>query len=497
METDNKKNQANYESRAYQYMAQDWQLTRDVYCGVRAMNESPAQYLKPFTKEDKKDYSQRAETSEFFNVFAGTINGVVGSVFGENIISNDIPPSLEILFEDIDLCGNDIASFLRVSFTNAVRDGHSFIFVDTPPAFEIEDNELLTLADVIDRRPFWVNYEAAQAINWQCQEINGKTELSQITFRECVIEVDGMFGEREVIRYRVLRRGSFELFIESKNEKGEKVLVSFGERFTNSDHIPIVVIYANRKGMLESTPPYLELLRTNLKHYNSLSKFDFTLDFVAPMPVFHVSDESDAEKFAKIQASANRSIILWGENADAKYLELQGSSVQVLKERIESAEMRMAKMGIEKYAPLQDLSNKTAFEISSDNQKEMSQVALMAKNLEDAVEQALYLTAELNNSIQGSSTTNLTDTEDSEFKLNINYDRLTFSIEQLNFVNTLVDSHKLSLQTFWEWLPQVMRLPKDFSPETELERLKGEASLLPSAPMPTNNFGKEGEEIKL
>jgi hypothetical protein len=66
-----------------------------------------------------------------------------------------------------------------------------------------------------------------------------------------------------------------------------------------------------------------------------------------------------------------------------------------------------------------------------------------------------------------------------KLKLNINWDKLTFSIDQLNFLNTLVDSGKLSIQTFLQFLPQVMDMPKEFNPVDELKLIAAEKAANP------------------
>lgn len=451
-----------------------------VYNGVDSMANSD-DFLKILHAEDKADYEIRKQTSEFYNVTKGTVDGVVGSVFSDGLVSQDgLSPEVIKLFQDIDNCGNDLESFLRVSFTNAVRDGHSFIFIDAPPKVET-DSENATLADVANQKPFWVNYTKSQAKNWQFDVINGRTILTQITFEECVIEKDGTFGEKEVERRRVLRQGSYEIHEKRQVENSKEVKwVMTEDGLTGLEEIPLVVIYTNKKGLLESIPPYLELARTNIKHYNSLSKLDYVLDFIAPKAIIHVDSEDDAKKFKKVNADPSRSLIIWGENADAKYLELQGTSIDSLKQRIDSAEMRMAKMGIEKYAPIQDLSNKTAHEVSSDNQKELSQVALMAQNLEDAVEYALYFTQKQFEAIQGQNAlvkfnTKYEDaTDGADINFTIAYERLVYSTEQLNFFSNLVNTGKLSLKTFLMWLPNLVDLPNDYSAENEYQFIQSE-----------------------
>lgn len=469
-----KKDRPDYRCSAYLAMAPAWKRAGDVYGGVQSVRRG--EYLTKFTRESPDDHKARKDATEFYNVTGRTIDAVVGTVCTMDIVPAEAPPALAEMFADIDLCGNDLASFLRDTFTNAVRDGHSFIFVDGPPPIErTEDGPPITGADVADRRPFWVNYKASQLINWQCDIKGGRLVFSQMTFEETTKEKDGGYGEKEVTRYRVLRPGSFSLY-EKQEDKDELVIIHENVS-TGRDTIPVAVVYGRRTAPLESVPPFLDLLETNIVHYNSQSVLREALKYVVPMPVFTLEKKEDAEDFKKLTMAANRSIVMWGQNVKAEYLELKGQSVEELRTDIATLEVRMAKLGIEKFAPTEQGTTKTATEVGSDNRKELSEISVMAANLENAVEQAFYFTAEVNNAIKGSSSPiNLSETERSKLKLNIDYDKLTYSLDQLQFLNSLVDSGRLSLQSFLEMLPRVTSLPKGYDPETEVKRILDERS---------------------
>jgi hypothetical protein len=455
--------------------------TQEVWGGVRSLRKSNYKYLVQFEKESEEEYKARKDNAEFYPVFGGTVDTVVGMVCTNEIAPVNAPKQIQELFSDFDLCGNDFASFIRDTFTNATRDGHSFIFVDAPPPVDVGDRQA-TAADVAGRRPFCINYKKNQAINWRFKKIDGKSVLSQITFKECTKEQKGRFGEEEVIRYRVLNRGSFSLYREpSKEEKqaGKNDLVEeIKDRKTGLTEIPLVTVYSSKKtNPLESDPPFYDLLEMNLVHYNKSSKKSKALDYVVPMPVIVVDSKEDADDIKKsgMTFASQRGIIIYGQNASASYLELKGDSLPQLTLEIEGLEKRMAKAGVEKFAPTEE-GNKTAYEVGSDNKKELSQVSIMAKNLENACEQVFYFIAEYLNAI-GSAKVSLSEAEKSKLKLNINYDRLIFSIEQMQLFDTLREKGVLSNQTFLELLQQIVNMPKGFSVEEEAKRLAGEKAI--------------------
>lgn len=468
-----KKDQPDYENKAYQYMSKTWQRTSDVWGGIRCLRESKEKYLRQFTRESDKDHAARLAETEFYNVFGSTVDTIVGMICSNDIAPTEAPPAIAEMLPDVDLCGNDFASFIRTTATNGIRDGHSFIFVDAPPPPKPkEDGSRPTLADVADRRAFWVNYRADQLINWQFQIIDGKLIFTQLTFRETTCEPDGVYGEQEITRYRVLRRGTYSLYEKRKREGVAEEIVSVVENAPRGvDDITVAVFYADKKGPLESCPPFEDLMETNVTHFNSQSVLREALKYIVPMPVFKIGDKADAADFQSMTMASNRSVIMWGEGASAEYLELKGQSIPELRTDIENLERRMAKLGVEKFAPVVDGTNKTAMEVGSDNRKEMSAIAVMAANLETCVEQAFYFTAEVTNAMKGAGTINLGEAEKAKLKLNIEYDKLTYSIDQLEFLNKLVDSGRLSLQSFLEMLPRVTSLPKGYDAAMEAKRI--------------------------
>jgi hypothetical protein len=53
----------------------------------------------------------------------------------------------------------------------------------------------------------------------------------------------------------------------------------------------------------------------------------------------------------------------------------------------------------------------------------------------------------------------------------MNYDRLTFPIEQIQFLSSLVDEGKLSLETFLDMLWMGFDMPQGTTAESELKRI--------------------------
>lgn len=469
------KDQANFKNAAYTYMAMSWQRTADVWGGVRTLRESGIKYLTQFVRESDTDYGARKLATEFYNVFGHTIDSVVGMICNKNLAPTDPPDVFKMFFRDVDLLGNDFVAFTHVTLTNAVRDGHSFILVSAPPPVKKEEGEQPTFQDVADRRAFWINYKASQLINWQYEVTNGKLILTQATFEECTYEPDGAYGEKKVTRYRVLKPGSYSLYQKPDDGKGDELIPLEENVPTGGKEITLAVCYAKRTAPLESVPPFMDLLETNVTHYNSQSVLREALKYIVPMPIFHFADKSSGDEFKNGigVVAANRAFIMTGPETRAEYLELKGQSIPELRIDIANLETRMAKMGVEKFEPVSDGTQKTATEVGSDNRKELSEVAMIAKDFENCIEQAIYFTAQLENGIRP-QTVNLTDAEKTRLRLNIDYDKLVLNTQQIALFNTMVTEGNLSKHTFLSIFEKEYKdqLPDDWTVDDEVQRLK-------------------------
>ena len=478
-------NNPDYKSKAYESMLPYWNITQALYDGQFAAKD--AGLLNRFEPENEdKQWNARQNEAELYEVFASQVKSVAGLILGKDVTPQEVPDNLRELFADIDCCGNDLETFLRTTLTNVVRDGVAYVFVDAPPSVEIEGRQP-TAEDVKDNRSFWVNYKAKQAINCLESSSNGKTELTRITFEEHTLESDGSkFGEKEVTRYRVLEKigGQVYFSLYRKDEDAKDDKDKFIAEMVNGkpqeniplglSKIPVVKIMATN----DNKPPFMSIANSNVKHFNKLSMKDYILSFIKPKMITVHSNEDNAKAFNKVNTSMSSGLKLIGDNAQAYYLELKGDSIPALEREIEGIENRMSKMGMEKFAPIIDGTQKTAFEVGSDNRKEMSEIAVIAKNFENGIESAFDLTIMQMQNILSESLFPIKDDERSQLKLNIDYDKLTFNLDQLRFFNELVDSGRMSLKTFYTFLSRVVEMADGWNDDEEIKQIASEMKIL-------------------
>lgn len=465
---ENENNQADFKCKAHGDMARAWGIVRDVSRGTLCLREKGAEYLPVEKAEKSEAYGIRLNRAIFFNAFDRTVQSLVGMVFRkEPTLGADVPEimrgreaiadiaAVEGQLEDCDRAGTHWTVFAKELFTDAMRDGHAFLFTDMPPALPPG----ATLADEqsAGRQPYWVKYRADQAINWRTDSAG---RLLQITFEEKTWEADGEYGEAEVCRYRVLRPGSWQLFRKVKDPKTNKdTLISEDEGTTSLREIPVSVVYARKTGALTSRPPLLDLALTNIAHWQKYS--DYSIGLHLTIPVLAMKGGS-ADK--KVEVIGHYSVFRIPPDGDLKYVEPTGAGLTPQRTDLIDLEEKMAVMGAAMLAK-KTPTPKTATEELLSHVKEESDLATAARSLKDCLELGLKFWANYSGKPSGGSIT-----------LGATVEELMLSSEEIRAFSEMVANRVISRQTAREVLKEADKLPETFDEQEELRRLEREAA---------------------
>jgi len=408
------KNRADYRCKAAIQQCDDGlELCRDLAIGEKAI-KAKVKYLPQEDKESDKDYSVRYLNAMLFNTFQKTLNALVGMGFKVNpILGTDVPLKIRTDLEDADLAGTHFDVFMRIAFYRAIRDGHTFIFIDYQPPLMGSVTSASPIPDAADeiaagRRPYWVNYEKDQAFNWASDRINGETVLTRITFRECVTLPDGEYGERESIRYRKLKLQvisekapgkpavygvmEWELFEEIKD--GNKVtLQRIDGGVTDLTRIPVVTIYTGQTGFLISDPPLLGLARLNMGHYRQWSDLTEQVRWLTPMAIrkldqLEIDKKDDAKQKPRMTIGRRSVITIIGKESDFKLESHDPDCIKPAMDFITRIEQWMSVEGVSLIAA-KDEKEVTLGEKEMDQGERMSSLAMWLRAMSDGGEQAL------------------------------------------------------------------------------------------------------------
>lgn len=443
-------NSPDYRSQEYQKMHEDLVKVHDAWGGTKKIRAAGTTYLPKWPKEKQLAYQRRLVKSLFFNVFKMTVQSLVGLAFLKPpTLGTDVPPVMVEWLENCDLNNTKWTVFAKELLEDAVRDGHAFLYVDMPPPLP----QGATLADerAAGRRPYWVKYQKSQYCNHQFETMDGRTWLTQITFRECATEPDGMFGQKEVERYRVLRPGSWQLF---KKEKEVFILEDEGE--TSLKTIPISVVYGQKDGELLSTPPLLDLVDLNIDHYQLRSDLRHVMH-VACVPIPYAVGRSDAQ--TPLEVGPNVLVDL-EPGGSIGFAEITGASIDRVQNELASTVAQMATLGMSVLANPDTRTAITATEKILDFAQESSQLATIMQSHKDCLETGLQYMAEYAELPEGGS-------------VNLNQDLMNFTLDA-NTISTysgLVREGQLTVETLWQILKAGGKLPDGFDPVKEAEGL--------------------------
>jgi len=451
-----------------------------VLAGQDAIRTKRETYLPKEPAELKDDYDNRLARSLFFEDYRDCVVNLTGMVFRKSpTLGEDVPDQIKQLTENIDNAGTHLDVFLQRLFEDGFY-GHSFVVVDMPPA----SPDIQTAADEMASggRSYWCLRQAKDAYNWRSSTVNGRTVLTQITFKECVIVPDGLFGEKEVTRYRIYRlneQGNAEWQLWEEAEKAdasgkkEVVLIDQGEIKTRKGkplrRLPIAVHYGEHEGFLESRPPLKGIADINLAYYQKYSDLSNIEHHICAVTLVI---EGDPNKDETVTLGGNRVIFIGsgeGGSQKAYFLEIDGDSIPALERDLEMLDKRLVSKGLDFIAEDQRVPV-TATEVKLAYTARTSKLGKMAKSAKYCAEDAFAITAEMEG-VEGPTPSK----PGGQIALGVDENSLTLTGEQIRVLSELNEKGQMSLETLWQLLARADELPENFKIADEIQRLKKEA----------------------
>jgi Domain of unknown function (DUF4055) len=371
-------------SAAVDKMAEDWSLIAAVMGGTKAMREAGKQYLPQWPAEDYKSYQARLATATFFPAYGRTVSVLTGKPFSKPVkIGEDVPAPLQKLLDDIDLQGRNLHSFASDLAEEALAFGLCGILVDCPP-----NPGAKTLADEQKAgiRPYWVHIRHNAILGWKTQKVGGSLQLSQLRLLESVEEADGDFGTKLIEQVRVLEPGKWSTWRKAKEADPDSWALD-KEGVTTLTVIPFVPIYGRRDDFMIGCAPMLELAHANVEHWQSKSDQQ-TILHVARVPMLFAKDiGTETEIICGAGAMINAS----SATADVKYVEHSGKAIEAGRVSLLDLEDRMRQIGAELLVIKPGKA--TTVQVMAENEQGMCDLQRITESMEDAIDQALDLTA--------------------------------------------------------------------------------------------------------
>lgn len=433
-------------------------LPRTLMGGTAAMRAAGETYLPCETEEDQDAYKARLARSTLFNAFSKTVSDMTGKVFVKPLVfEEDTNPTIVEYGENIDLQGRHINVFARDVFFDTLQAGISYLFVDMPVASETKGVRQRTKADEKKQgiRPYIVHIMAENLIGWKSETVDGVETLTQVRIREFVTEDDHEFHEKSVEQIRVLTRGAWTTYRRVEDSKDEWVEHESGEMSVQD--IPIFPVYGQRTGFMTGRPPLEKLAELNVAHWQQDSDL-VNITHFANVPILFGSGFGDDDKIILGAASMTRNS---NENAKLQYVEHSGAAIGKSMERLKELELRMQAMGLLLLVP--NPGQSATGEIRGDA-KENAPLAMMARALGDALENAFAMMAEFMNLESGGSVVINTD-----FGIQVG------ALADVQQILAARSAGTISLETAWLEMQRRGFLSDSFDAETEQGRLDEEA----------------------
>lgn len=448
-------------SKAYDAMLPRWQLMATLLGGTEAMRAAGETYLPKHEEETDLGYQERLQQAVLLNMTEQTLDNLSGKPFSEEMkLGEDIPEAMGPILEDIDLQGNNTHVFSRGWFAESLAKAFCHVLVDMPKPVVREDGQPRTLED--DRkdgtRPYWVLIRPETVIFARASVIGGKEVLQEVRIMETYTEQNG-FAEISKVRIRRLLPGMVELYI-PKKVKNKEVWEKYDWWASALPYIPLVTYYTNREGLCLGKSPLLDLAYLNTAHWQSTADQRHILK-VARFPILACSgaskDDSDP-----VVVGPNK--VLYNEDAQGKfyYVEHQGNAIEAGRKDLEDLERQMAGYGAEflKDEP----GDATATAKALDSSEANSNLASMVSEFEDAIAQALQMTADwMKIKLDGG-----------DVELLKEYSEAPADVAGLDHLQKARASKEISRKAYLEGLRSRGVLPEDFDPEEDLDELQGE-----------------------
>lgn len=372
------------------------QRARDLWEGQDRVHERGATYLPRNVMEDAASYNARIARTPFHNFFRRAVEGMVGLVYRTDpVIGEDVPEQIVEHLENIDMAGTHFDVFARNVSTDAMVVGHAAILVEYPMTGGRQ-----TAADEMmgTVRPYWVPIQKEQILSWRCSVQGGATVLDQIVLHEKHMLPDGDYGEKEVDRYRVLKRegGNVTFTVYEIDNRKVRVATDGNDNelkgvYGRQTKIPITeVATSGRKGLFESDPPLNDVAHLNIAYYQQYSDLvesqHKTVPFLLTLGL--PSHDEMGNPIDEIAVGPTTGINITDPSGDARYVSHDGSALSDMKATLDELKGDIGSLSLAMLSPQKRIAE-TAEAKRLDKAQSDSALAVTARAWQDAFERAL------------------------------------------------------------------------------------------------------------
>ena len=412
-------------------MMPDWSVMAAVTKGTNYIRDLCETYLPQEPREDDDAYETRVDRSVLSPYTSRLIETAAGAILRKPIHVEGDPYWLDLI-QNIDGLGSSINEYARRALVSSLTYGHSAILVDYPAATEARN---LAEERAMGRRPYFVHVDAPQIWGWRKE--SGTNRLLQVRIHDYSIRPVNEFGEEQIEEMLVIYPGRYDKYV-----LGQEV-VEFTESGGYSlPEIPLVPIYSNRRGLLVSQPPLLDIANLNITHYQRQADLIHALH-IAAMPTLVLEGWDDTTGSATM--GVNYAIAMQPGNK-AYYVQADATSFDAQMSELQSLESQMSTLGVTKLFG-QKFVAESAEAKRIDQAQSNSVLSIISQELESALQQAFDFAAKY----VGIEAPEITIDRDFDYYRLIGQD--VSVLAQLNQMGKISDSMLLEILRRGEILP--------------------------------------------
>jgi hypothetical protein len=358
-------------------MMPDWSVMAAVTRGTNYIRDLSDTYLPQEPREDEDAYRTRVDRSVLSPYTSRLVEVAAGAILRKPIrIEGDL--YWQQLSEDIDGLGSNINEYARRALVSSLTYGHSAILVDYPAAAGARN---LAEERAMGRRPYFVHVDAPQIWGWRKE--TGTNRLLQVRIHDYDVRPLNEFGEEQIEQMRVIYPGKYDLYT-----LGQDVVEFSATGGYSLDEIPLVPIYSNRRGLLTSLPPLLDIANLNITHYQRQADLIHALH-IAAMPTLVLEGWDDTTGSSTM--GVNYAIAMQPGNK-AYYVQADATSFDAQMNELQSLESQMSTLGVTKLFG-QKFVAESAEAKRIDQAQSNSVLSILSQELESCLNQAFAFAA--------------------------------------------------------------------------------------------------------
>lgn len=360
-------------------MMADWQVMAAVTRGTNYIRDLSETYLPQEPREDDDAYATRVDRSVLSPYTSRLIETAAGAILRKPIHIEGDEYWLQ-LAENIDGLGSNINEYARRALVSSLTYGHSAILVDYPQQWEHEillRNAPKAAAPTSSTlTPPNLGLAPSQHNAWRSSYSSPHPRVHH--------------PPAERLRRRADRANAGDLPrpLRPVHPRRKRCRVHAKRRLQPRPN-PLVPIYSNRRGMLRSQPPLLDIANLNITHYQRQADLIHALH-IAAMPTLVLEGWDDTTGSATM--GVNYAIAMQPGNK-AYYVQADATSFDAQMAELQSLEQQMSTLGVTKLFG-QKFVAESAEAKRIDQAQSNSVLSIISQELESALNQAFGFAAE-------------------------------------------------------------------------------------------------------